>query len=63
MNPVKKFFAWMRGPGDAESAAEAQRLRDERDTIRVSQNQPSGTVFGGGAPNVPPTPDVLDPDR
>ena len=52
----------MRRSSDPESQAEADRLRAERDTIKVSQNHPSGTLFGGGAPNLPPTPDVLDPD-
>jgi hypothetical protein len=59
MNPVKKLMSWLRGPSDSESRAEAQRLREDRDTIRISQN--TGTSALGVPTNVPPTPDVLDP--
>jgi hypothetical protein len=61
MNPVKKLMSWLRGPSDPESRAEAQRLREDRDTIRISQNTP-GSQFCIPT-NVPPTPDVLDPGR
>ena len=60
MNPVKKLMSWLRGPSDPESV-EAARLREDRDTIRISQNTP-GSQFGIPT-NVPPTPDVLDPGR
>ena len=53
MNPLKKVLAWLRPPMDPESEAEAQRMRLERETIRTSQLT--------GPPNVPPTPDILDP--
>ena len=53
MNPVKKVLAWLRPPVDPAAEAEAQRMRLERETIRTSQLT--------GPPNVPPTPDVLDP--
>jgi hypothetical protein len=49
---------WLnRGPQDAESVAEARRLEEDKLTVRVSQwgRQPYS--------NIPPTPDVLDPDR
>ena len=59
MNPVKNLMSWLRGPSDPESRAEAQRLREARDTIRSSQN--TGTSALGIPTNVPPTPDVLDP--
>jgi hypothetical protein len=59
MNPVKKLMSWLRGPSDPESGAEAQRLREDRDTIRISQN--AGMVQFGVPTNLPPTPDVLDP--
>jgi hypothetical protein len=67
MNPVKKLMSWVRGPGDPESVAkarqsvaEAQRLREDRATIRISQNTgPSELV--GIQTNLAPTPDVLDP--
>ncbi|MEP7159409.1 MAG: hypothetical protein ABI797_08260 [Chloroflexota bacterium] len=59
MNPAQKLASWFRGPDDPKSV-EAQRLRDERDTIRISQNT-GISVFG--PINVPPTPDVLDPGR
>ena len=59
MNPVKKLMSWLRGPSDPESAAEGQRLREDRDTIRGSQN--TGMTPFGSPTNVPPTPDVLDP--
>ena len=48
-------MSWVRGPTDPESPAEAQRLREERETVKTSQL--------GGPANVPPTPNVLDPDR
>ena len=46
-----------RGPQDAESLTEARRLEEDKLTVRVSQwgRQPYS--------NIPPTPDVLDPDR
>jgi hypothetical protein len=59
MNPVKKLISWLRGPSDLESVPEAQRLREDRDTIRISQNIPMSQL--GSPTNVPPTPDVLDP--
>jgi hypothetical protein len=64
MNPVKRLMSWLRGPTDPESvasAAEAQRLRADQDTIRISQNTPATQ---SGIPNpilAAPTPDVLDP--
>jgi hypothetical protein len=58
MNPVTKLMSWLRGPtSDPESRAEARRLREDRDTIRISQES---SVFGVPT-NVPPTPKVLDP--
>jgi hypothetical protein len=57
MNPVKKLMSWLRGPSDPESVAEAQRLREDRDTIRISQNTAPSEV--GMAVNLAPTPDVL----
>jgi hypothetical protein len=62
MNPFKKLMSLLRGPTDPESvaeAAEAERLREERDTIRVSQNTPTSQL--GVPTNMPPTRDVLDP--
>lgn len=53
MNPLKSLLAWLRPPFDAESEAEAEQMRVGRETIRTSQLT--------GPPNVPPTPDVLDP--
>ena len=53
MNPLKKVLTWLRPPLDAESEAEVERMRVERETIRTSQLS--------GPPNVPPTPGVLDP--
>ena len=61
MNPVEKLVSWLRGPGDPEARADAQRLRDDLDTIRISQN--TGASGFGFPSNVPPTPDVLDPGR
>jgi hypothetical protein len=54
VNPLKKILAWLRPPVDAESQAEAERMRLKRETIRTSQLS--------GPPNIPPTPDVLDPN-
>jgi hypothetical protein len=58
MRVLKKLQKWLnRGPEDAGSVAEARRLEEEKLTVRVSQwgRQPYS--------NIPPTPDVLDPDR
>jgi hypothetical protein len=59
MNSVKRLLSWLRGPSDAELVTDAQRLREDRDMIRISQNTPSSQL--GVPTNVPPTPDVLDP--
>jgi hypothetical protein len=60
MNPVTKLMSWVRGPtSDPESRAEARRIRENRDTIRISQES---SQFGIPT-NVPPTPNVLDPGR
>jgi hypothetical protein len=59
MNPFKKLMSLLRGPSDPESLAEAQRLREERDMIRISQNTPSSQL--GTPTNVPPTSAVLHP--
>jgi hypothetical protein len=64
MNPVQKVIAWLRRPAgvaDAKTAVEAQRLRDERETIRGSQ--PLVGQMGPSLPNLAPTPDVLNPGR
>ena len=65
MNPVKQLRAWWRGPTDSETLsaeAEAQRSgRDDRQTIRISQNI-TGKGAGSSLLNAP-TPDVLDPGR
>jgi hypothetical protein len=64
MNPVKKLVSWWRGPSDPETVAleaEAQRERDRRQTIRISQNMP-GKGAGGSLLSAP-TPDVLEPDE
>ena len=58
MRVLKKLQNWLnRGLEDAESVAEARRLEEDKLTVRVSQwgRQPYS--------NIPPTPDVLDPDR
>jgi len=58
MRVLKKLQKWLnRGPEDAGSVAEARRLEEEKLTVRVSQwgRQPYS--------NIPPTPDLLDPDR
>jgi hypothetical protein len=59
LNPVKKLMSWLRGSSGPESFAEAQRLREDRDTIRISQNTPTSQL--GVPTNLPPTRDVLDP--
>jgi hypothetical protein len=59
MNPFKKLMSLLRGPSDPESLAEAERLREERDMIRISQKTPSTQL--GSPTNVPPTSDVLHP--
>jgi hypothetical protein len=59
MNPFKKLRSWFRGPTDPEAIAEAQRLSDDRDTIRISQNIPMSQI--GSPTNLAPTSDVLHP--
>ena len=62
MNPVKKLVSWWRGSTDPESVAleaEAERERDRRQTIRISQNIP-GKGAGGSLLSAP-TPVVLEP--
>jgi hypothetical protein len=63
MNSVKKLRAWWRGPTDPEtlaSEAEAQRSgKDDRQTIRISQN--TAAKGAGSSLLNAPTPDVLDP--
>jgi hypothetical protein len=54
VNPIKRFMTWLRPIPDLEAAAEAERLRAEQETVKMSQLS--------GPPNLPPTPDVLDPD-
>ena len=52
---VRRLF---RGePADAEGIARTKRVEEDKLTVRVSQS--------GGVPQVfvPPTPDVLDPER
>ena len=58
MNARQKVRKWLKsGPEDAEAAAWAKRSEADKLTIRVSQM--------GRQPymNIPPTPDVLDPDK
>jgi hypothetical protein len=55
---LQKLRSWLKsGPEDAAAMAEAQRLEEDKLTVRVSQwgRQPYS--------NIPPTPDVLDPER
>jgi hypothetical protein len=61
MNPVKKLLSWLRGPSDPEAATEAQRLREERDMIKISQTGLPGSAPGAAPGTLPPTPDVLHP--
>jgi hypothetical protein len=55
LQTLRKWFE--AEPGEAEAVAEAKRLEEDRITVRLSQTgrQP----YAG----IPPTPDVLDPDR
>ncbi len=58
MSVLQKLQKWLKpGPVDVEAVAEARRQEEDKLTVRVSQTgrQPYG--------NIPPTPDVLDPDR
>ena len=59
MKPFHKLRRWFHPePADAAAVAEAKRMEDDNITIRASQ-------AGSRQPwvSVPPTPDVLDPDR
>ena len=59
MKPFRKLRRWFRAePADSVGVAQAKRMEEDRITIRSSQagsRQP--WVF------LPPTPDVLDPER
>jgi hypothetical protein len=58
MGLLQTLRKWLKpGPEDAEAAADAKRLEDDKLTVRASQ---AGRVPYG---NIPPTPDVLDPER
>jgi hypothetical protein len=64
MSALRRIIDRLRGPAtdaDRETTAQAQRLRDDRETIRGSQGMTG--VFGAGQSTVTPTPDVLHPDR
>ena len=59
MKPFRMLRRWFRPePADAAAVAEAKRMGEDNITIRSSQ-------AGSRQPwvSVPPTPDVLDPDR
>jgi hypothetical protein len=65
MSAARRIIVWLRRPAadaDPETVAEAQRLHDDRETIRSSQSLTSG-MTGAGLSNVTPTPDVLHPER
>ena len=64
MRALRKIIDRLRTPADAdrETVAEAQRLRDDRETIRGSQGM-TGGVSGAGLSSVTPTPDVLHPKQ
>ena len=48
---------WLRAePADAEAVTEAKRLEEDKVTVRLSQ-------YGRQPSIIPPTPDVLDPER
>ena len=65
MSFLARIRDWFRGsPEDPEAKAAAKRIHDEQATVRISQSG-SASPMGGGtpaSPNMPPTPDVLDPD-
>ena len=60
-----KIRDWFRGqPADPEAEAEARKVHDDQAKVRTSQSGSASPMTGGTAasPNVPPMPDVLDPD-
>jgi hypothetical protein len=60
-----KIRDWFRGsPTDPETEAAARKLHDDQATVRVSQTGSASPMMGGApaSANIPPTPDVLDPD-
>ena len=63
MSAFKKVIGWFRGApteaDDPETAAEAERLREDRQTVRSSQAYIG--QMGPGMASVTPTPDVLHP--
>jgi hypothetical protein len=57
MSVLSKLMARLTPPADPEAEAEAQRLRDQMETVRTSN------VSSWAVTNMPPTPDVTDPKR
>jgi hypothetical protein len=52
MNPLARLFAWLRPtpktPEEVEAAHEAERIRSELETIRVSQRSMAGQNYQSG---------------
>ena len=59
MSILSKVKSWFRPSGSPESKAEAERIRNQRETIKVSQGGAYLPTGESGA--MPPTPDVTDP--
>jgi hypothetical protein len=61
MRLADKIKSWFgRTPEDPADRAAAKKLQDERETIKTSQ---LGAGRGPMPSTLPPTPDVIDPDR
>ncbi len=54
---LRKLRKWFSRPASPEEVAEAKRLEEDKLTVRVSQWGRQPYV------NIPPTPDVLDPEK
>ena len=57
MNVFTKFLRWLKPPADPELERDADRGRDQRETIRTSQ------LSSSGGSNMPPLPEITDPRR
>jgi hypothetical protein len=59
MSIFSKIMSWFGSSGSSQEEAEAERIRTQRETIKVSQGGAYLPTGESGA--LPPTPDVTDP--
>jgi hypothetical protein len=61
MSIFSKIMSWFRPSGSPEDEAEAEKIRTQRETIKVSQG--GAYLPAGESGALPPTPDVTDPTK